>query len=125
MDPFEIHTEKKMNKQVFETDVLEHENNVSNQNEHFENDDRKLVCTSCDYQANRKGDLQAHIMNIHEGVKFPCTVCDYQANRKCDLQVHMRVTHYGAQDNLTPCSICGSIEVAHKNYGVDCCKSCK
>ena len=27
--------------------------------------------------------------------------------------------------NLIPCKICGSLEVAHKNYGVDCCKSCK
>ena len=27
--------------------------------------------------------------------------------------------------NLIPCEICGSLEVAHKNYGVDCCKSCK
>ena len=26
---------------------------------------------------------------------------------------------------LIPCEICGSLEVAHKNYGVDCCKSCK
>ena len=27
--------------------------------------------------------------------------------------------------NLIPCEICGSLEVAHKNYGVDCCNSCK
>ena len=26
---------------------------------------------------------------------------------------------------LIPCEICGSLEVAHKNYGVDCCNSCK
>ena len=29
------------------------------------------------------------------------------------------------KDNLSPCAICGSLEVAHKNYGVDCCMSCK
>lgn len=27
--------------------------------------------------------------------------------------------------NLLPCTICSAVEVAHKNYGVECCKSCK
>jgi len=32
---------------------------------------------------------------------------------------------YRSEDDLTPCAICGSVEVAHKNYGVDSCISCK
>ena len=53
----------------------------------------KYPCNACDYQGNRKEQLQRHIRTKHEGVKYPCNQCDYQAATKYFLLKHIKSKH--------------------------------
>ena len=58
-----------------------------------------------------------------EAIKKPCQILLKSQDNMC-LKGNPAVS-VSQKANLIPCEICGSLEVAHKNYGVDCCKSCK
>ena len=67
------------------------------------NNKSKFPCQQCDYQATTGGNLQMHVLSIHEGVKYPCEQCDYQATTTSALKIHVQFKHEGIK---YPCEQC-------------------
>ena len=46
-----------------------------------------LQCPNCAYKSPKASKLKEHILNIHEGARYPCVQCSYIANSYGNLQV--------------------------------------
>jgi hypothetical protein len=64
------------------------------------------VCpqVKCSFEAADEASLKEHVMNIHEGSRFPCHLCSFLATRKATLKTHIESIHEGVK---YPCEQCG------------------
>ena len=62
-----------------------------------------LQCPTCDYKSTKASKLREHILNIHEGARYPCIQCSYIANSYGNLQSHTKSQHNGIR---YPCDLC-------------------
>ena len=54
----------------------------------------KYLCVKCDYKATHQSSLKAHKLSIHEGVKYLCTICDSKLTHE-DLTRHFQSNVFG------------------------------
>ena len=62
-----------------------------------------LQCPKCNYKSSKASKLREHILNIHEGARYPCVQCAYIANSYGNLQSHKQSQHNGVR---YPCNFC-------------------
>jgi len=64
------------------------------------------VCpqVKCSFEAQDEASLKEHVMNVHEGSRFPCHLCSFLATRKATLKTHIESIHEGVK---YPCEQCG------------------
>ena len=63
----------------------------------------KYSCNQCGKQFTDKSSLGKHVRSVHKGVKYPCNQCDYQAITQGSLQKHIQSVHEGIK---YPCNRC-------------------
>jgi hypothetical protein len=59
----------------------------------------RFPCKTCKLKATPKSDLNAHVIIIHYGKRFPCDQCDFQARSRD------KVTGDLSCDNIYQCKI--------------------
>ena len=94
----EVKQEQKI--QLYEMDELDCEVGVYKPQSKIEKTDElgkgKFACSRCDYQTNRKDNLQVHINSVHDDIRYPCNVCEYKATQRSHLTRHKRNRHTNA-----------------------------
>ena len=65
--------------------------------------DAMLKCPKCDYKSSKTSKLREHILNIHEGARYPCVQCSYVARSFGNLQSHRRSQHEGIRYACDQC----------------------
>eukprot|EP00088_Acartia_fossae_P062321 TRINITY_DN7519_c0_g1_i11.p1 TRINITY_DN7519_c0_g1~~TRINITY_DN7519_c0_g1_i11.p1 ORF type:complete len:691 (+),score=102.11 TRINITY_DN7519_c0_g1_i11:60-2132(+) len=58
----------------------------------------------CNFEAEDEATLKEHVLNVHEGSRFPCHLCSFLATRKATLKTHIESIHEGVK---YPCNYCG------------------
>jgi len=66
----------------------------------------RYVCpqVKCTFEASDENTLKEHVLNVHEGSRFPCHLCSFLATRKATLKTHIESIHEGVK---YPCEQCG------------------
>ena len=65
-------------------------------NQYFErNHDGSYMCDECEYKTTSIGNLKAHRLGKHEGIKFKCAQCPREFSAKSNLQAHIHSIHEG------------------------------
>ena len=62
-----------------------------------------LSCQQCDFKSAKASKIREHILNVHEGARYPCIHCSYLANSIGNLQSHTKSQHEGIR---YPCDLC-------------------
>ena len=62
-----------------------------------------LSCKKCNYKSTKASKLKEHILNIHEGARYPCVQCSYVANSLGNLHSHKQSQH---EHIKYPCDQC-------------------
>ena len=78
--------------------------NLSHFNRHMRNvhlDDRRFLCTLCDFRAKRKEHLRDHMKTHSAEKEYKCENCDFSTTRTRELKSHKCVTK-----NFF-CEVCG------------------
>ena len=63
-----------------------------------------LKCPKCEYKSAKSSKLREHILNIHEGARYPCAQCSYVANSYGNLQSHKKSQHNGIRYQCDLCN---------------------
>ena len=56
-------------------------------------DRAKFQCDQCEYQADERSRLRAHINGMHNKVTFSCNKCDFTARWQSSLSIHKSKVH--------------------------------
>lgn len=88
-------TDERYRKRDFEATEETHEGlYLGHQESKVRKTDKPHQCKECPYKAALKGNLQWHVIAVHEKAKkYRCQQCPYKAARFCDLQQHMSAPH--------------------------------
>ena len=79
---------------------------------------RQNQCQYCEYQTDKKSNLDKHIKEIHDKSKqklLQCDQCDYETVRKGDLFKHIKETHKTEEQKLLMCNQCDYTTVRQRN----------
>jgi uncharacterized Zn-finger protein len=72
----------------------ESDSEISNDSFKVEIKPKKHKCTKCDVTFTEKGNMNAHVLSVHEGKKpYKCSLCDYSAAHKPNLERHKISVH--------------------------------
>ena len=63
-------------------------------------------CNKCPFKLKTRGDLQKHIIWIHEGKEPPCGLCDYWPTHNSSMAKHIELIH-GQLASFSICIECG------------------
>ena len=78
-------------------------------------------CDKCPFKGKTQGDLQRHILWIHEGKGLQCELCDYRPTQKSAMTKHIELIHRQLPKYNEPSfSIC--IECGYTSHIVPCGK---
>ena len=69
-------------------------------------------CDKCPFKGKTRGDLQRHILWIHEGKGPQCGLCDYRPTQKSAMTKHIELIHAGQltkykEPSFSICIECG------------------
>ena len=63
----------------------------------------KYDCLFCDYKASTKAARDIHVDSIHKGILLKCSECDYKASFPSNLTRHLKSKHKGIKYECTIC----------------------
>ena len=99
----------------------------------FKRENGSILCSYCEYRAERPAKLEEHIPAVHEGKKpHSCPHCDKCFGMKANLKVHVDSVHEGkrykcdscGKDFVTPAVLRKHIEVVHEKIKPLKCPGC-
>ena len=61
----------------------------------MEMENEKIQCNECDKEYKARRELNRHIKEKHEGIKYACDQCNYNATQRSSLKMHKRNSHDG------------------------------
>jgi len=64
---------------------------------------KNVKCTDCGKCYKQRRELNRHIKEKHEGIKYPCDQCDYKATQNGSLKIHKQSTHEGHRYFCSEC----------------------